>query len=321
MPICISNCLPSVSLILGIQEEEKSKMRMLVDTGAAMNTDNLQYHLWVMSQCPDIVHGFLQCGKDTAYDVVHILAALDLKDVNKTKTQGQMTAAIHYKTPYTVASKGPFILSFALGHDVSLRSVLGLPTLLAMGADMNLVKGLLSCSELNREFPLDLQPLGHGLSEGVSLNHYSPNVPTSVSTNQTHKIRSYIIQQQKVLRNLRVHVHLRTIYLLPIIFFNDNVTRELKYVPSNSNSFAAFSYQLTFSHILSCSILSQSRNNLIPHNSNVNFITGPQKIWRPKMVNNYKPIIYTDVDDDVYVLKHYGKSMTRSPTVYQYVNT
>ena len=32
------------------------------------------------------------------------------------------------------------------------------------------------------------------------------------------------------------------------------------------------------------------------------------------MVNNYKPIIYTDVDDDLYVLKHYGKSMTRSPT-------
>ena len=55
-----------------------------------------------------------------------------------------------------MASKGPFILSFALGHDVSLRSVLGLPTLLAMGVDINLVKGLLTCSEFNREFPLDL---------------------------------------------------------------------------------------------------------------------------------------------------------------------
>ena len=32
------------------------------------------------------------------------------------------------------------------------------------------------------------------------------------------------------------------------------------------------------------------------------------------MVNNYKPIIYTDVNDDLYVLKHYGKYMTRSPT-------
>ena len=32
------------------------------------------------------------------------------------------------------------------------------------------------------------------------------------------------------------------------------------------------------------------------------------------MVNNYKPIIYTDVDEDLYVLKHFGKSMKRSPT-------
>ena len=74
MPIGINNYLPSVSLILRIQEDEKSKMRMLVDTGKDMNTGNLKYHLWVMSQCPDIVHDFLQCGKDTAYDGVHLLA-------------------------------------------------------------------------------------------------------------------------------------------------------------------------------------------------------------------------------------------------------
>ena len=43
-------------------------------------------------------------------------------------------------------------------------------------------------------------------------------------------------------------------------------------------------------------------------------MTVPPKIWRPKMVNNYKPIIYTDVDDNLYVLKYYGNSMTRSPT-------
>ena len=113
-----------------------------------------------MSQCPDIVDEFLQCGKDIEYDVVHLLAALDLKDIQKDANHGQMTAVIRYKTPYVVDGKGSFILSFALGNDVSLRSVLGLPTLLAMGADINLVKDLLSCIELNRDFPLDLQPPG-----------------------------------------------------------------------------------------------------------------------------------------------------------------
>ena len=37
-------------------------------------------------------------------------------------------------------------------------------------------------------------------------------------------------------------------------------------------------------------------------------------IWRSKAKNNYKSIIYTDVDDDLYVLKNVGKTMTRSPT-------
>ena len=40
----------------------------------------------------------------------------------------------------------------------------------------------------------------------------------------------------------------------------------------------------------------------------------PPKKWRPKAENNYKPIIYTDVDDDLYVLKHFGKFKTQSPT-------
>ena len=108
-----------------------------------------------MSQCPDIVDECLLCGKNTVYDGVHLLVALDLKNVDTDATRGQMTAVIRYKISYTVAGKGPFMLSFALGNDVSLRRVLRLPTLLAMGADINLVKGLLSCLGLNRSLPLN----------------------------------------------------------------------------------------------------------------------------------------------------------------------
>ena len=156
---------------------------MLVDTGTAMNAGNLKYHLWVMSQCPDIVEEFLQCSKDTDYDVVHLLAALDLSGVSTTDDHCQMTAVIRYKTPYIVTRKGPFILSFALGNDVSLRCVLGLPTLLAMGTSIGLASGLLSCTELNREFPLDLQPPGKSLPEGATSNNYTNTIPYAVSTN------------------------------------------------------------------------------------------------------------------------------------------
>ena len=42
MHIGIKTSLSSISLVLGIQEDEESKMRMLVDTGSAMNMGNLQ---------------------------------------------------------------------------------------------------------------------------------------------------------------------------------------------------------------------------------------------------------------------------------------
>ena len=183
----------------------------------------------------------MQYGKDTAYDVVHLLAALDLKDVNKAETHDQMTAVIRYKTPYTVASKGPFILSIALGHDVNLHSVLGLPTLLEMGADINLITGLLLCSEFNREFPLDLQPPGRGLLESVSLNRFSPNVPTSVPANPTHtNSQLHHTAAEGSIQPERSRTPSHNI-LVTDHFFNDNVTRELKYFPSNSDYFAVFS--------------------------------------------------------------------------------
>ena len=71
---------------------------------------------------------------------------------------------------------------------------------------------------------------------------------------------------------------------------------------------------MTFYNIISCSILSHPSKNHITNNNLVHVITVPPKNWQPKAKNNYKPIIYTDVDDDLYVLKHFCKYMTRSPT-------
>ena len=53
----------------------------------------------------------------------------------------------------------------------------------------------------------------------------------------------------------------------------------------------------------------KSRNSSL-YNPLVHVITVPPKIWRPKARNKYKPIIYHDVDDNLYVLKVYGKART-----------
>ena len=117
MPISIRNSFPSISLHISIPDNNENHIRILVDTGATMNKGNLDYHLWVVSQCPGMVDEYLQCGKDTTYDVVNLLADLNLKDTYQNVDHGKMMAVIRYKAPYIIQGRVPFILSFNLGHD------------------------------------------------------------------------------------------------------------------------------------------------------------------------------------------------------------
>ena len=94
-----------------------------------------------------------------------------------------MTTVIRYRTPYLLNNTSPLILSFALGRDVALCSVLGIPCLLAIGAVVVLVKGQLRCSELNQEFILRLDPSGKGLSDGTEFDSSNTSVPADVPSN------------------------------------------------------------------------------------------------------------------------------------------
>ena len=53
-------------------------MRMLLDTGTAMNLGSLTYHLWIVLQWPEMVGEYIQCGEDTGYEIFQLLAAFDL---------------------------------------------------------------------------------------------------------------------------------------------------------------------------------------------------------------------------------------------------
>ena len=80
--------------------DDNNCMRMLVDTGATTNSGHLDYHLWVMSLCPELIAKFLQCREDTEYDVVQLIITLDLELESRPSTHGQMKAVIRYHTPF-----------------------------------------------------------------------------------------------------------------------------------------------------------------------------------------------------------------------------
>ena len=158
---------------------------MLVDISATMNTGNKDHHTQVMSQCPNMVAEYIECGTNTEYEVVQLLTALDLKETHQPVNHGSMTAVIRYRIPYFVNNTSSLSLLFALDNDVELRSILGTHFLLAMGAVFDLVQDQFKCSELNKEFNLKLDPPGKGLSDGIIFDTSFTTVPGGVSSNVT----------------------------------------------------------------------------------------------------------------------------------------
>ena len=87
-----------------------------------------------------MVAEYLECSANTEYDMVQLLADLDLKRTHQPIDHGSMTAVIRYINPQLINNTSPLIISFVLGNDVALRSVLGIHCLLVMVTVIDLVK-------------------------------------------------------------------------------------------------------------------------------------------------------------------------------------
>ena len=78
---------------------------------------------------------------------------------------------------------------FTLGDDISLRSVLNLPTFLSMGTTVDIQRDTLSSSGLNLPSNLILDPLDKRLQHGVSLDDTTHFIPSAVSSNLSSLIQ------------------------------------------------------------------------------------------------------------------------------------
>ena len=107
--------------------------------------------------------------------------------------------------------------------------MLGLPTLLALGGLINLVKGEFICSEIGHTFSLTLDLPGKGLPEGIVFDNDTPIIQQGMSTNVKHNpsLLRYTFAKYHT-----VH-HSAPTYSDNIIvhdkFFEVNVSRELEY--------------------------------------------------------------------------------------------
>ena len=127
MPLDVDNGLPGVEIWFGSSDDNEIGFMYHLDTCAAMNTEKLLTHQWLITKYPHIVSEYIQYDDGEPFEPLQLECAI--KDKKKAKEQaGRLTAIVRYQIRYHQGEK-PYILSFGLGKDVRFNSIIGIPTL------------------------------------------------------------------------------------------------------------------------------------------------------------------------------------------------
>ena len=142
-----------------------------------MNTGNLLVHQWIMTAHPELVVDFIMYNDSNPFQPVQLLCALKNEDSTENHTQAEidiansLCAIVRYRTPffYTDTDKA-CILSFGLGKNVTVNSILGLPQLKLWKADILFQKNLLIAHNIDQQFSLEFSETSSGLPPGVTFS-------------------------------------------------------------------------------------------------------------------------------------------------------
>ena len=175
MPLGLDNNLPGIVIRAGTSKTDMITFLCHVDSCAAMNTGNLLLHQYVMMKNPSIVAEYCQYDDNNPFQPIHLQVAINDKDdkaPTPTDDVNKLTAVVRYYTPYTTKDGKPVLLSFGLGSNVAVRTIIGLPTLKAWGGVMDFVGNKFIANNLQKRFDLVYEETQQGLPPGASFSEY-----------------------------------------------------------------------------------------------------------------------------------------------------
>jgi hypothetical protein len=155
MPIRVDNGLPHIHISLGISSD--AKLSVLFDSGAALSSGYLQYHLWVMRERPDLVASFEQFDDANPFEPIKLGGAIRQPDEYTESEHGKLTAIIRYHTPYADHEGNPIQIAFGLGHDMTVNTILGMPVIKDLGMIPNFRDGSITCADSPAHFKICYQ--------------------------------------------------------------------------------------------------------------------------------------------------------------------
>ena len=145
-----------------------------------MNTGNLLLHQFIITRHPYIVAEYIQYDDSNPFNPIQLQCAVN--DLDKTTEEhGKLTAIVRYRTPYTDIRGKPVLVSFGLGADVAVRSIIGVPTLRSWQASIDFGSDKLICPGIQRRFQLQYEVVRQGLPQGAQFDAHNFQRPQAAT--------------------------------------------------------------------------------------------------------------------------------------------
>ena len=122
----------------------------------------------------------MECDPGTLYDGVALCTVIE-NDRGTPPQDGDLTAAIRYRTPYTTLKRNYVVLSFGICDNVAVNTIIGLPALNVFEAMVYLQHNKLNCKVISQIVSLYFDGLSRKFPTSVSYDSSSFNTISSSS--------------------------------------------------------------------------------------------------------------------------------------------
>ena len=154
-----------------------------------------------MKEYPAIVARYEEFDSEDPFDPIRLCGAItNPKDYDKSK-HGILSTVIEYHTAYCHQNGSPFKLTLALGQDMSVNSILGLPSIMACELQARWKQSVVMSHEFQIKFGLEF-------------------IKTRLSSNTYALQRNYDSSNQQQLSPLNISPQFRS------TFSSDNAKKE-----------------------------------------------------------------------------------------------
>jgi hypothetical protein len=140
------------------------KLSIIFDSGTALSSGYLPYHLGIMYKNPDLVASF-ECFDDAnPFKTIKLGGVICHPDNYSASLHGQFTTIIHYKIPYIDMDGNPIYIYFGLSNDIIVNTILGMPIIIDLGMVPNFCTQSVICKDTNTTFNISFPETSCGFS-------------------------------------------------------------------------------------------------------------------------------------------------------------